>query len=64
MSHPQQDIAHTLSNGIIGTATTVLGVLTSFQEDLEFWLRVLSLLVGLSIGVVTLWNLIKAARKK
>jgi len=40
--------------GIVGTASPVLGVVTSFQEQIEWHLRITSLLVGLGVGVLSL----------
>ncbi|MFI2792122.1 hypothetical protein [Haloferula sp. A504] len=38
----------------MGSASPVLGVITSFQEQIEWHLRILSLLVGLAVGVLLL----------
>ncbi len=48
--------------GIIGTASPVLGVLTSFQEQIEWHLRIASLLVGLAVGVMSLVAMIRKLR--
>jgi len=37
----------------VGIASPVLGVITSYQEQLEWHLRVASLGVGLAVGVMT-----------
>jgi hypothetical protein len=47
------DIEFTLK-GIVGTASPVLGVITSMQEQIEWHLRVSSLVVGLLVGVLSL----------
>ena len=44
---PPIDIEFVLK-GIVGTASPVLGVITSFQEQIEWHLRILSLLIGLA----------------
>ena len=49
---------------IIGIASPVLGVLTSFQEQIEWHLRVASLLVGLVVGIMSLVSMIKKMRGK
>ena len=48
--------------GVVGTASPVLGVITSFQEQIEWHLRILSLLVGLAVGVLSLIGLWKKLR--
>jgi len=47
------DIEFTLK-GIVGTASPVLGVITSMQEQIEWHLRVSSLVVGLLVGILSL----------
>jgi len=58
MRHPI-DIDY-VSKAIVGTVSPVLGVITSFQEQIEWHLRVASLLVGLAVGVM---SLVAMARK-
>lgn len=43
----------------IGTIAPILGVITSFQEQIEYWLRVSSLVVGVIVGLLSMWQLIK-----
>ena len=47
---------------IVGIASPVIGVLTSMQEQVEWTLRVASLLVGLIVGVMSLISMIKKMR--
>ena len=61
---PPFDIQFALK-GIIGTASPVLGVITSFQEQIEWHLRIVSLLVGLAVGVLSLigmWRKLRGQR--
>lgn len=51
-----KDLAH----GAIGTITPILGVITSMQEQIEWGMRVGSLLVGLVVGLISLFRLIKS----
>ena len=53
---PPVDIEFALK-AVVGTASPVLGVITSFQEQIEWHLRILSLLVGLAVGVLSLIGL-------
>lgn len=52
-----------LAKGIIGTASPVIGVITSFQEQLEFWLRFGGLVVGLAVGVATFVSIVRNWKK-
>jgi hypothetical protein len=49
---------------IIGTVSPVLGVITSFQEQIEWHLRVTSLVVGLAVGVLSLIAMIRKLRRR
>ena len=53
-----------LFKGIIGTVSPVLGVITSFQEQIEWHLRIASLVVGLAVGVLSLISLIRRLRRR
>lgn len=50
--------------GIIGTASPVLGVITSFQEQIEWHLRIASLVVGLAVGVMSLVAMVRKLRRR
>ena len=60
---PDIDIDY-VRNAIIGTASPVLGVITSYQEQIEWHLRAASLLVGLLVGVLSLIAMVKKLRRK
>ena len=47
----------------VGIASPVLGVITSFQEQIEWTLRVASLIVGLMVGAMSLIAMIKKMRE-
>jgi len=49
---------------IIGTASPLLGVITSYQEQIEWHLRFASLLVGLMVGILSLVSMIRKLRRK
>ena len=40
-------------------AAPVIGLITSMQEQFEYWLRVGSLIVGIAGGVASLYRLLK-----
>jgi hypothetical protein len=50
-----KDIYHSA----IGTITPMLSVLTSLQENIEYSLRISSLIVGSIVGLASLWRIIK-----
>ena len=60
---PPFDIEFALK-GIVGTASPVLGVVTSFQEQIEWHLRIASLLVGLTVGVLSVIGMWRKLRKR
>jgi hypothetical protein len=49
---------------IVGIASPVIGVLTSMQEQVEWTLRVASLLVGLIVGIMSLVSMVKKLRER
>jgi hypothetical protein len=53
------DLEYT-AKAIVGIASPVVGVVTSFQEQIEWHLRIASLLVGLAVGIL---SLVAMARK-
>jgi hypothetical protein len=48
-----------LLHGIAGTVAPALGVVTSFQEQLEWGLRMTSLTIGIVVGLLSLFRLLK-----
>jgi hypothetical protein len=49
---------------IVGVASPVIGVITSLQEQVEWTLRVASLVVGLIVGIMSLMGMVKKMRGK
>ena len=49
---------------IVGTVSPVLGVITSYQEQIEWHLRAASLLVGLLVGILSLVSMVRKMRRK
>jgi hypothetical protein len=50
-----KDIYHSA----IGTITPMLGVATSLQENIEYSLRISGLVVGLIVGLASLYRILK-----
>lgn len=48
-----------LLHGVAGTVAPALGVVTSFQEQLEWGLRMTSLSIGIVVGLLSLFRLLK-----
>ena len=53
-----------VSKVIVGIASPVVGVLTSFQEQIEWHLRISSLVVGLAVCVMSLVAMVKKLRRR
>jgi hypothetical protein len=53
-----------VSKAIIGMASPLLGLVTSYQEQIEWHLRIASLLVGLLIGILSLVSMVRKLRRK
>ena len=59
----EHSLAHTLCNGILGMAASFLAVITSFQEQLEYSVRMTGALIGCVVGAITLYNLLNKKKK-
>lgn len=46
-------------NSFVGAAAPFIGVVTSLQADLEWSLRITSLIVGILVGLVSLIRLVR-----
>ena len=46
-------------HGVFGTIMPALGLLTSMQEQLEYGLRITSLVIGIFVGILSLTKLFK-----
>ncbi len=57
------DIDYTCK-AIVGIASPVVGVITSFQEQVEWHLRIASLVVGLTVGVMSLVAMVRKMRRR
>lgn len=43
-------------NGVAGAVTSSLGTIVGWQSQLEFWLRIMSLVVGIVAGLYTIYH--------
>jgi energy-converting hydrogenase Eha subunit B len=53
----------TIFNGVIGTTTSLGATAFSLLPQIETWLRISSLVIGLVIAVLTLDKILKDRRK-
>lgn len=44
---------------IIGVAAPTLGFITSVQEQVEYGMRIFSMLIGIIVGAISLYRLLK-----
>ena len=53
-----------MMKAVVGTASPVLGVVTSLQEQVEWHLRIASLCVGLLVGVLSVIGMWRKLRRR
>jgi hypothetical protein len=53
-----------VSKAILGMVSPLLGLVTSYQEQIEWHLRAASLLVGLLVGIMSLVSMVRKIRRK
>ena len=61
--HLKQNIA-TAFKGILGTVSPITGAVVSSTVEFETWLRILSLIVGISVGIASLWSILRNRKDK
>jgi hypothetical protein len=60
---PALDIDY-MFKAIVGITTPILGVITSLQEQIEWGLRIASLIIGLAVGILSLVSMFRKMRGK
>jgi hypothetical protein len=55
ITEPVRDALH----GIVGSVAPVLGLITSMQDQVEWGLRITSLVIGIVVGLLSLRKLLK-----
>jgi hypothetical protein len=53
------DASRDALHGIVGSVVPVLGLVTSLQEQMEWGLRITSLVIGIIVGLLSLRKLLK-----
>lgn len=49
--------------GVSGMTLNALAVITSMQEQIEWGFRIFSLVIGITVGLLTIWSLLKKKTK-
>ena len=66
--HLAPDVIHSpmwsYANGISGAIASTLAIITSFQEQLDWWVRFSGSVVLLAISIVSLYNMVSQIIKK
>jgi hypothetical protein len=53
------DTSRDALHGIVGSVAPVLGIVTSLQEQIEWGMRVTSLGIGIIVGLISAYQLLK-----
>jgi hypothetical protein len=53
----------TIAKGFLGVAAPAAGAITSLLPAVEVWLRILSLVVGIAVGVASFWSIVRRWNK-
>jgi hypothetical protein len=53
---------YNLINGAIGTIASFLGVISTFQEQFEYGVRITGGVIGILVGLITLFNFARKRR--
>lgn len=54
-----QDTHCIIAKATVGIAANTIGLLTSMQEQFEWILRCGSLLIGISVGLLSAWSILR-----
>jgi hypothetical protein len=55
----EHSVTYNIVNGLIGIAASSLGVITQFQEQLDWALKTSSTMLLICVSSITLFNLLK-----
>ena len=50
---------HTIVNGVAGITASLGAVLTTFQTQLEWWIRISGGILGIMVTLITIYNLLR-----
>jgi hypothetical protein len=57
------DANASMLRGFTGVVAPILAIVTSFQTELEWWLRVTALVAGILVSLLSIVSLLKNLRK-
>jgi hypothetical protein len=52
-----------ITKGILGTIATTGGLIMSYLPEIEACLRIISLIVGITVGILTIVSIVKKRRR-
>lgn len=64
MNHEFHSTISTATNGIIGVLSSGFAVLTTFQEQFEWGVRVTGGFLGIVVACITIYNLLRKKKPK
>ena len=53
-----------LSKGVMGVLGSTIAVIAPYQEYIQWVIQLLGGVLGITVAILTLWNLIRNKRKK
>ena len=53
----------TVERGVVGILATSAGTVVSLVPEVEMWLRITSLVVGIAVGLATLYSVLSNRKK-
>lgn len=51
----------TVTSASVGVSASVIAVITSFQQEIEWWVRISTSVVGLMIAILSLYIMVRKA---
>ena len=64
LDHVHESIFPSVARGAVGIAATFGGTVVSLLPEIEAWLRIVSLCVGICVGLFTIRSIIKGSNPK
>ena len=59
-----QEHGNTVCKWIIGTVSPTFGIVTSFQSEVEWWLRIIALIGGIAVSCISFFSIAKNITNK
>lgn len=60
---PERTIAATVANGIVGVSASIFAVISTYQEQFEWWVRNVAGVAGLVVTLITLYKVLTSKTK-